>query len=398
MPRPSSRLDRIPPYLFAEMSRIKAEAIAAGKDVIDLGIGDPDQPTPQPIVEALARAAADPATHRYDESPRGWPPFLCAATEWYQREFGVTMDPDREACQLIGSKEGLGHLAWAYLDPGDVAIVPDPGYTVYSVNASMAGADVHATPLLAEHGYLPHLDDIPTDVARRAKLFYVCYPHNPTGAVASPEFYADLVRFCREFDIAVVADLAYAAVAFDGFCNPTAMQAPDARERTIEFHSLSKTFNMTGWRLGFALGAPELVGVLQRFKSNLDSKQFPAIAEAGAFALRNVDHRPAIALLQCRRDALCDGLARTGWSVPRPQASFYVWAPVPAPNMTSAEFATALLERSGVLVIPGTGYGACGEGFVRMSLTLTGDRNGERFAQAVERIAASGLVPQPAGA
>ncbi len=392
MPERSKRLDSIPPYLFAEISRVKAEAIAAGADVIDLGIGDPDLPTPEPVVEALAKAAHDPATHRYDETPFGWVSFIQAAAEWYEREFGVPVEPNGEIVQLIGSKEGLAHLAYAFLDPGDVAIVPNPGYTVYKVNSLMAGGEVFETPLREENGFLPKLEDIPSDVARRAKLFYVCYPHNPTGAVATPEFYADLVRFCRDHDILLVNDMAYATVSYEGFRNPTVLQVPGGKEVSIEFHSLSKMFNMTGWRLGFALGNRDAIATLAKFKSNIDSKQFPAIAEAGAEALRHVDNSASLAVYQKRRDYLCDGLSSIGWPVQKPKATFYVWARVPVPGMTSAEFCKALLERAHVLTIPGNGYGTEGEGYLRMSLTLMGDRQGERFQEAVRRIQASGLL------
>src|SRR5579862_4830452 len=369
----------IPPYLFAEMSRVKAEAIAGGADVIDLGIGDPDMPTPAAVISALKRAVDNPATHRYDETPLGWISFLGAAAGFYKREFGVDIDPKREVVQLIGSKEGLAHLAWAYVDPGDVAIVPNPGYTVYKVNALMAGGEVYETPLRAENGFLPVLADIPTDVARRAKLFYVCYPHNPTGATATPEFYADLVAYCREYDILLVNDMAYATVGYDGFKNPTALQVPGAKDVAIEFHSLSKMYNMTGWRLGFAVGNADAVANLQKIKSNIDSKQFPAVAEAGAEALRSVDNDATMAVYQRRRDQLCDGLNSIGWNVTKPKASFYVWSKVPVPGMTSAEFCNELLKRAQIVTIPGNGYGTEGEGYVRMSLTLLGDRNGERF-------------------
>jgi LL-diaminopimelate aminotransferase len=393
MPSPAKRLSLIPPYLFAEMSRVKAEAIAKGADIIDLGIGDPDLPTPVAVREALKRAVDDPATHRYDETPRGWLPFLDAATSWYQREFGVTLDAKTDVCQLIGSKEGLAHLAWAYAEPGDIVITPNPGYTVYKVNSLMAGAEVHETPLKAENGFLPILADIPTDIARRAKLFYVCYPHNPTGAVATTDFYRDAVAFCRDHDILLVNDMAYATVTYDGFRNPTVLQVEGAKDVAIEFHSLSKMFNMTGWRLGFALGNSEAVATLQKLKSNLDSKQFPAIAEAGAYALNTLDNRDTLQIYQDRRDRLCDGLNAIGWEVTKPKATFYIWAKVPVPGMSSAEFANAVLEKAHVLVIPGNGYGDQGEGFVRMSLTLLGDQDGERFQEVVRRIQDAGLIP-----
>lgn len=393
MPARAHRLDLVPPYLFAEIARIKAEAVASGADVIDLGIGDPDLPTPQPVIDALGQAAQNPETHRYDETPRGWRRFLDAAASWYQREFGVAVDPAAELVQLIGSKEGLAHLCWAYVDPSDYVIVPNPGYTVYKVNGLFAGGQVYETPLKEGNGFLPRLDEIPSDVAKRAKLFFVCYPHNPTGAVATPEFYRDLVEFCRTYDILLVNDMAYATVTYDGFRNPTVLQVSGAKEVSLEFHSLSKMFNMTGWRLGFAVGNPDAVQNLAALKSNLDSKQFPAVAEAGAVALEAVDNSSTLALYQRRRDLLCDGLRSIGWNVPKPKATFYIWTRVPRGDMSSAEFCAELLRRANVVAIPGSGYGSEGEGYLRMSLTLKGDQEGERFAEVVRRIAASGLIP-----
>jgi LL-diaminopimelate aminotransferase len=396
VPTRSRRLEAIPPYLFAEISRIKNEAIATGADIIDLGIGDPDIPTPTPVIDALKTAVNDPMTHRYDETPAGWTSFVEAAATFYKREFGVDVDPKTEVLELIGSKEGLAHLAWAYIDPGDVSIVPNPGYTVYKVNTLMAGGEVFETPLRAENHFLPKLEDIPTEIAKRAKLFYVCYPHNPTGATATPEFYQDLVSYCREYDILLVNDMAYATVGYDGFKNPTVLQVPGAKDVAIEFHSLSKMFNMTGWRLGFALGNPDAITTLNKLKSNIDSKQFPAIAQAGAYALTSVDNAETIARYQKRRDILCDGLNAIGWKVEKPKASFYIWARVPVPGMSSAEFAGEVLKKAHIVCIPGNGYGTEGEGYVRLSLTLLGDKNGERFEEAVKRLAASGLIPQPA--
>lgn len=393
MPSRSKRLDQIPPYLFTEISRIKNQAIASGADVIDLGIGDPDLPTPKPVVDALAKAAANPATHRYDETPLGWNSFLSAAASWYKREFGIDVDTSKDIVQLIGSKEGLAHLAWAYCDPNDLSIVPNPGYTVYKVNTLMAGADVYEVALKEANGFLPILADIPANVAKRAKLFYVCYPNNPTGAVATKAFYEDLVRFCRDYDILLVNDMAYATVAYDGFKSPTVMQVEGAKDTAIEFHSLSKMFNMTGWRLGFALGNSDAVATLAKLKSNIDSKQFPAIAEAGAEALANVSNKETLAIFQKRRDFLCDGLNAIGWKVAKPKATFYVWARVPREDMTSAEFCKELLQRAHVVAIPGNGYGSEGEGYVRMSLTLMGDKGGERFQEAARRIKESGLIP-----
>ena len=390
MPTRSARLDKIPPYLFNEMSRIKAEMRAKGIDIIDLGIGDPDQPTPAAIVDELYAQAKNPATHTYDESPRGWQAFLAAAARWYERTYGVAVDPATEMLEVIGSKEGLAHLVWAYADPGDVVIVPDPAYPVYRMHAAMTGAEIFDAPLLAENGFLPVLSDIPSEVAKKAKLFFVCYPNNPTGAVASAEFYADAVRFCRDYDILLVNDMAYGTVTYDGFVSPTVMQQPGGKDVCIEFHSLSKMFNMTGWRIAFALGNPDAIASLSKLKDNIDSKQFAGIAGAGAVALDTVDNSATMALYEKRRDLLCDGLNAIGWKVQKPKATFYIWAPIPA-GYTSAEFSNLLLEKAHVLAIPGNGYGPHGEGFVRMSLTVKGDTDGERVREAVRRIGEAGI-------
>jgi len=381
----AKRLDAIPPYLFGEIARLKAEAIAEGRDLIDFGIGDPDVPTPEPIIDRLCEAARDPETHRYDESEAGWPAFLEAASLWYRRRFGVDIDPKSEAMLLIGSKDGLAHIAWAMVDHGDVALVPDPAYTVYKVNSLMAGGEVEAMPLVRKNNFLPDLTAIPSEVARRAKVMFLNYPNNPTGAVADLNFYRDAVAFARENDIAICCDMAYSEVTYDGYVSPSALQVEGAKDVVIEMYSLSKSHNMTGWRIGFAVGNPDLIGALNKLKSNVDSRQFPAISLAAAHALLNVDNSGTIALYRKRRDALVDGLNEIGWKVPKPLGSLYVWAPVPT-DQTSAEFAKTLLVDAGVLVIPGNGYGQYGEGYVRMSLTVAGDRNGERVAEAVQRI------------
>lgn len=390
MPTRSSRLDKIPPYLFTEMSRIKAEMRGQGIDVIDLGIGDPDQPTPTAIIDELYAQAKNPATHTYDESPRGWREFLNAGARWYERTYGVQMDPATEMIEVIGSKEGLAHLVWAYVDAGDAVILPDPAYPVYRMHAAMTGAEIHDVQLRKTNGFLPNLEEIPSGVAKKAKLFFVCYPNNPTGAVATAEFYADAVHFCREYDILLVNDMAYGTVTYDGFVSPTVLQQPGGKDVCIEFHSLSKMFNMTGWRIAFALGNPDAVANLGKLKDNIDSKQFPAIAGAGAKALDTVDNGGTFALYQKRRDILCDGLNALGWKVQKPKATFYIWAPVPT-GFTSAAFASHLLQQAHVLVIPGNGYGSNGEGFVRMSLTVKGDQDGERVQEAVRRISNAGI-------
>jgi LL-diaminopimelate aminotransferase len=389
MVSPASRLGKIPPYLFGEIARAKVKAKAEGRDLIDLGIGDPDQPTPAPIIDALARFARDPETHRYDESDAGWPPFLQSVARWYGRRFGVELDPESEALLLIGSKEGLAHLAWAYIDPGDLSIVPDPAYTVYKMNTLLAGGDVHLMPLRAENGFLPVLSDIPAAVADKAKLLYLNYPNNPTGATATLEFFNDVVAFARQHNLIVCHDCAYSEVYYDGYRPPSFLQAPGAKEVGIEIHSVSKTFNMTGWRVGFAVGNPEVLGALNKMKSNIDSKQFPAVDMAAAFALDTwTEDRDTLRLYQRRRDILVAGLNRLGWNLQPPKATFYLWVPV-RPGFTSAEFAKFLLEQAGILVAPGSGYGQYGEGYVRMALTLTGDKNGERLEEAVDRLASA---------
>lgn len=381
----AKRLDKIPPYLFGEIARLKAKAIAEGRDLIDLGIGDPDQPTPQEIIDVLHKASNNPETHRYDESEAGWPSFLESVARWYKTRFGVDIDPNGEAMLLLGSKDGLAHLCWAMIDAGDISLVPDPGYTVYKVNTLMAGGETVAMPLLEENGFLPDLTAIPVDKAKAAKLMFLNYPNNPTGAVASLDFYKDVVRFAKEYDIAVCSDLAYSEVTYDGYNAPSLMQVEGAKDVAIEMHSLSKTFNMTGWRIGFAVGNKDLIAALNKLKSNVDSRQFPAIDIAAAYAIENVTNGPTLALYRKRRDILVDGLNTLGWKVKKPVASLYVWTRVPQ-GYTSADFAKMLLQDAGVLVIPGNGYGQYGEGYIRMSLTVSGDKNGERLAEAVQRI------------
>jgi LL-diaminopimelate aminotransferase len=381
----AKRLSLIPPYLFGEIARLKAQALGEGRDLVDLGIGDPDQPTPEPILEKLNEFAHDPANHRYDESNAGVPQFLDDVATWFQRRFGVTLDPKSEIIELIGSKEGLAHVAWAFIDPGDVALVPDPGYTVVKVNTLLAGGTPYEIPLLAENGFLPDLTAIPGDVVKKAKLLYLNYPNNPTGAIATKEFFKQAVDFARETDILIVHDCAYAEVGYDGYQAPSILEIEGAKDVAIETHSLSKTFNMTGWRIGFAVGNAEALKALNTLKGNVDSKQFAAIALTAGWALNHAKNDESLALLKRRRDVLVDGLNSLGWNLEKPKAAFYVWVPVP-PGHTSATFAKELLENANVLAIPGLGYGIHGDGYVRMSLTVSGDKNGERLEEAVRRI------------
>lgn len=383
----ADRLLKTPPYPFAELAKLKRKAIEQGVDLIDFGIGDPDQPTPEHIVGALREAAGDPVTHQYDETGRGLPEFLDAIASWYADRFGVALDPRREILRLIGAKEGLAHLAWAVLNPGDAALATDPGYPVYKVASMFAGAEPHLMPLREEAGYLPDLEEIPDELAGRAKLMYLCYPHMPTGAVAELDFYEKLVDFARTNDILVCVDMAYSELSYDGYKSRSVLQIGGAKDVAIEVHSLSKTYNMTGWRLGYAVGNADALDALEKLKSNVDSGVFLAVQRAGAAALAGPQDcvERMRQLYQRRRDLLVDGLAEAGWRIPKPRATCYVWAPVPT-GYGSADLAEALLRDAGVLVTPGSAYGQMGEGYVRFSLTVQGDRPEDRIVEAVSRI------------
>ncbi|WP_309714566.1 LL-diaminopimelate aminotransferase [Armatimonas sp.] len=385
MPQRASRLDLIPPYLFGEIARLKAKARAEGKDLIDFGIGDPDQPTPQPIIDKLYEFAQDPETHRYDESDQGDPGLTVAACQWFSNRYGVSLDPKSEIILLIGSKEGLAHLCWAYINPGDIALIPDPNYTVPKVQTLLAGGVPYLMPLTAENNFIPDLTAIPSETAKAAKLLFLNYPHNPTGATAPLSFFEEAVRFAKEYDLLICNDCAYAEVGYDGYRPPSILQAEGAKDVAIETHSLSKTFNMTGWRIGFAVGNADAIASLNKMKSNIDSKQFSAISRAAGWALLNADNSETLALYDTRRKLLIDGLNSLGWNLPYPKAGFFVWIPVPEGH-DSMSFSKLLLEEAGVLVIPGVGYGEHGNKYVRMSLTIAGDKAGERVTEAIGRI------------
>lgn len=378
----AQRIKNLPPYLFARIEKLIAQKKAEGVNIISLGIGDPDLPTPEHIVAELIREARNPVNHQYPSS-EGMPEYRQAVARWYQRRFGVELDPRTEAVALLGSKEGLAHLPWCYLDPGDTVLVPDPGYPVYAGSSILAGAVPYYLPLKAEKGFLPDFADIPADVAKKAKLMFLNYPNNPTGAVAEESFFREAVAFAREFNILIAHDAAYTEVAFDGYRPLSFLQVPGAKEVGIEFGSLSKTFNMTGWRIGWAVGNASAVEALGRLKSNVDSGQFNAIQKAAIAGLDGPldDLQKVNEIYRQRRDMLIDGLNSLGWRLEKPKAAFYVWAPVPA-GYTSASFAEALLEKASVVVTPGTGYGAGGEGYFRMSLTVPTDR----LREAIERI------------
>ncbi|MBI4259788.1 MAG: LL-diaminopimelate aminotransferase [Actinobacteria bacterium] len=384
--RVARRVESLPPYLFAELDRRIAERRAAGVDIISLGVGDPDRPTPGHVVRALQEAAADPATHRYP-SYYGLPDLRRAIAGWYARRFGVELDPDTEVLPLIGSKEGIAHVAFAFLDPGDVCLVPDPGYPVYETAARLAGATPEHFPLTEETGFFPDLDRLA--VPDGARMMWLNYPTNPTAAVADVDRFERAVAFAAEHDLLLAHDAAYTEITFDGYVAPSILQAPGSREVALEFGSPSKTYNMTGWRLGWAVGNAGAIRALSTLKTNLDSGIFDAVQRAGIAALSgpqdHLDEQRAV--YQKRRDVVVGTMNRLGWDLVPPLGSIYVWVPTPD-GQSSAGFADLLLDRAGVVVAPGRGYGPSGEGHVRISLTVPDDRLEEamgRIAEAVGR-------------
>ena len=386
----SARLGKLSPYPFVEISRIIAEKQAAGADVVTFGIGDPDIPTPQPIIDRLLSAAQHPPNHRYPETD-GQPEMRRAIAYWYEQRFGVSLDPDTEVLPLIGAKEGIGHAAFCFLDPGDLALVPDPAYPVYGVGTMFAGAESYLMPLREENGWQPDLSAIPRDTAQAAKVMWLNYPNNPTSAVASLADFDDYIAFCRENDIALLHDAAYSEVGYDGYRACSLLQAEGAKEVGLEFHSLSKSYNMTGWRMGMAVGNAAMIKALFQIKANLDSGIPQAIQEMAMAALTGPqdcieDNR---IIYQRRRDRVVNALRRMGLSVAVPAASLYIWAQVPA-GFTSADFAARLLEDIDLVVTPGSSYGQYGEGYIRLSLT-TPDEQVEKGCQRLE----SWAIPAP---
>jgi LL-diaminopimelate aminotransferase len=378
----SRRMDNLAPYLFAEMERKVAEKRKSGVDVISLGIGDPDLPTPAFIVEEMQRQVADAANDRY---PSNWghPEYANAAAGFYKRRFGVDIDPTREFFPLLGAKEGLAHICFAMLDAGDLALVPDPGYPVYAGGSILAGAEVRYLHLHPENGFLPDLDEVTEEEAQRAKVLFIGYPNNPTAAVIEDDFFERVVAFAKRYDIAVVHDNAYSELTYDGYVAPSFLTVPGAKDVGVEFFSFSKPFNMTGWRTGFAVGNHEILSHLWRLKTNMDSGMFDALQRTSAFILNGPwdSVSDMCAVYQRRRDLLAEALTSVGMNVPKPKGTIYMWIPVPS-GYTSAGFSEHVLEQAGVVVTPGSGYGPAGEGFVRLSLT-TPDL---RIAEAVERI------------
>jgi len=378
----SRRIQALPPYLFAELDRKKQEVRARGMDIIDLGVGDPDRPTPKFIVDAMKRETEIPANHQYP-SYEGLPEFRAAAARWYKERFGVTLDPGNEVVALIGSKEGIAHFPLAFVNPGDVVLVPDPGYPVYRIATMFAGGKSHFLPLLRENGFLPRLDRIPPGVLAKAKILFLNYPNNPTSAIADRKFYKKVLAFAEEHDLIVAHDVAYTEIYFDGVKPMSILELPGAKKRCIEFHSLSKTYNMTGWRIGFAVGNPELVGGLGKVKTNVDSGVFQAVQGAGIAALGSGESATdgIRRTYQERRDLLLPGLRALGLDPVTPAATFYVWIPVPE-GYTSASFCTHLLTKAGIVTTPGNGFGKSGEGYVRIALT----KDKERIREALDRM------------
>ncbi len=368
------RLKKLPPYLFVEIDRLKRELISQGKDVIDLGVGDPDLPTPPFIIEALYEAAKDPKNHRY-ALDQGMPELRRAIASWYQKRFKVTLDPDHEILPLIGSKEGIGHVPLALINPGDLVLVPDPGYPVYKSATWFAGGEPYLLPLLEENDYLVDFGSIDEDVLNRAKMLFLNYPNNPTAACAGKDFFTSAIKHARQYNFVICHDAAYTEIAYDGFEPMSFLQVDGAKEVGIEFHSLSKTFNMTGWRIGFACGNSKILELLSKVKANLDSGIFQAIQWAGIKALTEGigEVKKNSQIYERRRNLLVEGLNSIGWQISKPKATFYVWAPIP-PGSTSQEFATRLLKEASLVVTPGNGFGPNGEGYFRMSLTLSEDR------------------------
>ena len=377
----ADRLSALPPYLFARIDAMKAEKARSGADIIDLGVGDPDLPTPSHVVEALCTAARDPVNHHYP-SYAGMGAYREAVAGWYGRRFGIQLDPSTEVLALMGSKDGIAHVPEAFVNPGDLVLAPSPGYPVYRTSTLFAEGALHELPLTVENGFLPDLDAIPADAARRAKLLFVNYPNNPTGAVAPLSFYDEVVAFAREHDVVVVSDNAYSEISFDGYRAPSFLEADGAAEVGVEMHSLSKTYNMTGWRIGMAVGNAEMIAGLGRVKTNVDSGVFDAVQHAAIAALSGPQDCVAAAcrVYQERRDVLVDGLRSLGYAVEAPKATFYVWLPVE----DSMAFAARLLDEVAIVATPGVGFGSHGEGYVRFALT----RSVERIREALERLEA----------
>jgi LL-diaminopimelate aminotransferase len=386
--RIAQRIKKIPPYLFAEIDKKKEAAIEKGVDIINLGIGDPDQPTPAHIIDQLAKSVRDPKTHDYPPY-EGTKEFRSAIANWYFKRFQVNLDPEKEVISLIGSKEGIAHVFLAFIDPGDISLIPDPAYPVYKTGTLFANGEPYTMPLLEEKGFLPDLDSIDKDIAKKAKLMFLNYPNNPTGAIANKEYFKKVVNFAKKYDLLICHDFAYSELVYGGYRAPSFLEIEGAKDVCLEFHSLSKTYNMTGWRIGFAVGNQEAISALSIIKTNVDSGIFKAIQEAGITALTGPqDHIPElINMYTQRRDVVVNGLNQLGWHIEAPKATFYVWIPTPK-NMNAIDFSNYVLEKTGIILTPGIGYGQYGEGYVRIALTV----DVPRLKEAIVRLEKAGIT------
>jgi LL-diaminopimelate aminotransferase len=382
----AERLQKLPPYLFAEIDKKKKAAIAAGRDVINLGVGDPDKPTPAPIIQSLQKHVENPSFHQY-ALDQGAPELRQSIAAFCKKRYGIDLDPNSEILPLIGSKEGIAHFPLAVLNPGDISLVPDPCYPVYRSSSLFAGADVYTMPLEASIGFRPDLDAIPLDVYNRARLLFLNFPNNPTGATADLPYFEKVVGLAKAHNLVIAQDAAYNEMYFDQPA-PSLLQVPGARDYAVEFHSLSKTFNMTGWRVGFAIGGAPLIAALGQVKANTDSGIFTAIQFAAKTALDQYDvlTPPIRALYKERRDAFVGALKKIGWDITSPHATFYVWIPCPK-GYTSTELCARLLDEADIVTTPGLGFGRTADGYIRAALTV----DTPRLLQAVERIGKLGI-------
>ncbi|MFZ5824804.1 MAG: aminotransferase class I/II-fold pyridoxal phosphate-dependent enzyme [Bacillota bacterium] len=382
------RLMKLTSAVFTQMDEARKRTLARGVDVINLSIGSPDLPPAPHVIEALVTGVRDGGVYGYPM--RDLPVYREAVAAWYQQRFGVSLNPDTQVLGLTGSQEGLAHIAQAVTDPGDLVLVPDPGYPIYAAGPVLAGAELYPVPLDASQGYLPDLEALPEDVKRRARLLVLNYPSNPLSAVVRPGFFEEVVAFARRWDVAVLHDAAYSELTFDGYRPPSFLETPGAMDVGIEFNSLSKTFNLAGARIAYAVGNARLVGLLAEVKSHLDYGLFRPIQMAAVAALTGPQSCVAemAQTYQHRRDVLVGGLNRLGWAVPLPRATMFCWAPIPAGYASSLDFAMTLLDEAGITVVPGSGFGDRGEGYVRIALV----QPAERLAEAVERIARAGIL------
>lgn len=386
----AKRIETLPPYLFAEIDKKKQAAIERGVDIISMGIGDPDKPTPKNILDAMHKAIDNPKTHNYPPYA-GMKEYKQAACKWFEKRFGAKFDPDKECVSLIGSKEAIHNCLFACVGEGDLALLPDPAYPVYKTSTLLSGGEYYLMPLLEKNNWLPDLTKIPTDIAEKANVIMVSYPNNPTGAIAPVEFYNELIEFAKKYDIIVLSDNPYSEMTFDGYVAPSVFNAKGAKDIALEFHSHSKTYNMTGWRIGFAVGNEKIIKALGTVKTNIDSGVFKAIQWAGIESF-NTPKEVLDAIknrYQERRDTMTEGLKSLGWEIKNPiKATFYMWLPVPPSYKNSTEFAAAMLDKCGIVVPPGVGYGEYGEGYFRIALTIEKDR----IAEVISRMKKNGMV------